>query len=265
MKRKLRMTAIYLTIVAVVGGFILINSGNIKQKKVPHKNNIIEIESIKAPTKYIKVGRSVLSVSFLNGTEGKITYQRLIELAYQHKDAEKINILDVGYLEDNFLDENTENISKEDSSSENSIMKSIWITSLPTFTSGVYKTVLYREVLADDRFIDSFAKGQEWKLKNDITVKLRATADGNSFARMGLNLNNELVCRIAKGTILKGPPEDSECNSREIRCTFYQNEGIWERWGLINGIPYYFWGNFAEPSKYKLYAIDRIVRPEIMR
>lgn len=259
---KLRITVLFIVVIAVFGSFILYNLKNIKQKKVMYKSDVIEIESSNAPKKYIKAsGGRVVSVSFLNGTEDKMTDKRLKELADQHKDAENINILDVGYLETDSFNVDAENALIDGTSFERSIVQNIRITSLPTFTSGVYKTVLHREVLADDKFIDSFPKGLEGKIKNDITVKLSATADGNAFARAGIKLNNELVCRIAKGTTLKGPSEDSMCNSREIRCTFYQNEGIWERWGVFNGIPYYFWGNFTEPAKYELYAIDRIVRP----
>lgn len=218
-----------------------------KPKERKYKEGIVEMEPPKKPTKYIKLfGGKVVGFTFSNDTQDKITEERLKELAFEHKGAGNIHILDIGF--------------NETKSSNIIPVQYFSIISIPTCTFPIYKTVFNQYVYADDKFITSCAKGQKIVLQKDITVKVSATADGNELARLGIEFNNELVCRIKKGSILTGPTEDVEYNSREFRCTFYQNEGIWERWGILSGMPYYFWGNFTEPTRYELYAIDRVVK-----
>lgn len=186
----------------------------------------------------------IINVSFLNGTKNKITDQRLKELADKHKDADNIQIIEVGYTKPNGY------IVSPDGNFKTQV--------IPTFTHPIIKKVLRKDVFAADKFMASCAKGQTLTIKKDITAKLSATADGNFMAKVGLKLNGDLSYTISEGTTLSGPPETSKYNCREFRCSFYQNEGTWERWGILGGIPYYFCGNFTEPSMYESYSIDKL-------
>ncbi|WP_010248651.1 hypothetical protein [Acetivibrio cellulolyticus] len=186
-----------------------------------------------------KDGR-VVTVTYLNGTVEKVPDSHIQDILKNNPDGENIRILEVGYAKPNAITI-TPNVG------------------LPTWTSPVIKTVFTEDELESDRFMDSCAKGEEKTESRDITAKLCPASDGNALAKIGLKLNGEISYSIKKGTKLVGPPESSTRNSREYRCKFYRNTGIWERFGIISGIPYYFWGNFSEPTYFESYSIDKLI------
>lgn len=186
-----------------------------------------------------KDGR-VVNVTFMNGTTGKVPDSHINDIIENNKDGENIQILEVG-------------CTKPSSGSN-------YTTTGITFISPVIKTTFTTEEFESDRFMASCAKGQKLIVSTDITAKLGASADGNVLAKAGLKLNADISYTIRKGTELVGPPESSTCNSREFRCKFYKNTGIWERFGLMNNIPFYFWGDWTEPHSYESYSIDKVIK-----
>lgn len=132
---------------------------------------------------------------------------------------------------------------------------------VPAYVSRVInieKTTLQTNVLVQDEFIISVAKGQTVQLDSSITYELKADVSGKAkISELGLTASIKKT--FTTSVSWSGPPESSSANSREFRIKFYENRGTYT--GVYQFGPTGMGfeeveGTWSEPSKYLQYSID---------
>lgn len=127
--------------------------------------------------------------------------------------------------------------------------------------SEVDKQYTSKNVLADDIFVISVAKGEELKLEKKWKHTLESSITGNIDAQsLGITANVTVEYGITQ--TFKGPEESSNYNSREFRVSFFKNIGTYtalahdDLAGFIVKVP--ISGDFEEASHYVSYSIDSV-------
>ena len=121
----------------------------------------------------------------------------------------------------------------------------------------VTKTTKKSNVVADDRFIISVAKGQTITLGTKKSFSLKNSVTGKATAA-NLGLEGTLTVEYTASSTWSGPPESSSYNSREYRVKLFENQGTYTGYQKLNGVRIgdLQSGEWTEPSRYAQYSRD---------
>lgn len=130
------------------------------------------------------------------------------------------------------------------------------------YYTDVLKTTTAYDVLAKDVFVTSVARGQTQTLSYNWSETLSCSISGN-IDYISLGITGSITKSYSKTDVFAGPPEDSGYNSREYRVKFFEDRGTYTAnlhtdfpgWVIV--IPES--GNWAAPSRYLAYSINRVV------
>lgn len=126
--------------------------------------------------------------------------------------------------------------------------------------SEVVKTYNAYDVLVEDVFVTSVAKGQTTTLQSDWSHTLGCEITG-SIDSVSLGIKDSITKNFSTTVVFSGPLETSNYNSREYRVKFFENQGTYTALahddlpGWIIKVP--ISGTFTEPSKYASYSVDK--------
>lgn len=233
------------------------------EENMKNMDNVITSEVVVVE----KEDGKTIKVTLQEEAQNDMTYAELYAITSEIEEDCEITILEMVELSDASVSQETEEDVRvytstwtEDNAQP---MARAWYNITHDVTTFLFPR---GEVEYADRFIESAAKGEKVCLKETysytLSAGISASASIPDAGEITGNLNGSINHVIEKGTEFSGPSEDSQYNSREYRCKYYINKGLYQsHWvNRFTGKEDVFCGEYYEPSRYARYSIDSYIQ-----
>ncbi len=192
---------------------------------------------------------------------GDVTYGDIYNIVSENElsQGDVIEITEIGQIETEYSGNDVECLDSIDTGADSGAIQPRW--KWYDITVDVKTSwISYAEYVAEDVFIASVARGEEYTLKKKFSESLSLTLEtGSTYSDVTgkISSTGTITYEVEKSHKYTGPSETSKYNSVEFRVKFYARRChvSQEVTGNISGHTTYYSAEYIVPTRYLSYSI----------